>query len=76
MLKLPLVLIIVAGICVWEALSVIIQVTYFKLTKGKRIFKMAPFHHHLELSGMKETIIVPLFWAITIVLCVIAFKII
>ena len=76
MLKLPLVLIIVAGICVWEALSVIIQVTYFKLTKGKRIFKMAPFHHHLELSGMKETVIVPLFWVITIVLCVIAFKII
>ena len=76
MLKLPLVLIIVAGICVWEALSVIIQVTYFKLTKGKRVFKMAPFHHHLELSGMKETVIVPLFWVITIVLCVIAFKII
>ena len=73
MLKMPLILIVVAGICVWEALSVIIQVTYFKLTKGKRVFKMAPFHHHLELSGMKETVIVPLFWAITIILCVVAF---
>ena len=66
----PLILVVVAGICVVEAISVIMQVTYFKLTKGKRIFKMAPIHHHLELSGYKETTIVPAFWAITIVLCV------
>ena len=76
LLKIPLILVVVAGICVIEALSVILQVSYFKITKGKRIFKMAPIHHHLELSGMKETTIVPLFWAITIVLCIIGFKII
>ena len=50
MLKVPLILIVVAGICVLEAISVILQVGYFKATKGKRLFKMAPFHHHLELS--------------------------
>lgn len=76
MLKMPLILIIVAGICVVEALSVIIQVTYFKLTGGKRIFKMAPIHHHLELSGYKETTIVPAFWLITIVLCLLGIWII
>ena len=76
MLKNPLILIVVAGICVLEAISVILQVAYFKITKGKRLFKMAPFHHHLELSGMKETVIVPMFWVITIILCVIGYKII
>lgn len=70
-LKMPLILIIVAGICVIEALSVILQVTYFKLTKGKRLFKMAPIHHHLELSGYKETTIVPAFWLITLILCLV-----
>ena len=70
-LKMPLILVVVAGICVVEALSVILQVTYFKLTNGKRIFKMAPIHHHLELCGYKETIIVPAFWLITIILCLI-----
>lgn len=76
MLKMPLILIVTAGICVIEALSVILQVSYFTITKGKRLFKMAPFHHHLELSGMKETVIVPLFWSITAILCVLAFYII
>lgn len=70
-LKIPLILIIVAGICVVESLSVILQVTYFKLTKGKRLFKMAPIHHHLELSGYKETTIVPTFWLITLALCIV-----
>lgn len=70
-LKMPLILIIVAGICVIEALSVILQVTYFKLTKGKRLFKMAPIHHHLELSGYKETTIVPAFWLVTLILCLV-----
>lgn len=65
-LKMPLILVVVAGVCVVEALSVILQVVYFKLTNGKRLFKMAPIHHHLELSGMKETSIVPLFTIITI----------
>jgi len=70
MLKMPLILIVVAGICVIEAISVILQVGYFKATKGKRLFKMAPFHHHLELSGIKETVIVPVFWLITVGLCI------
>ena len=76
LLKMPLILIVVAGICVLEAVSVILQVSYFKITKGKRLFKMAPFHHHLELSGVKEVVIVPMFWAITAILCVIAYNII
>lgn len=70
MLKMPLILVVVAGICVLEAVSVILQVGYFKATGGKRLFKMAPFHHHLELSGVKETVIVPMFWLITAGLCV------
>ena len=65
MLKMPLILIVVAGICVIEAISVILQVAYFKITNGKRLFKMAPIHHHLELSGMKELDIVTVFTYIT-----------
>lgn len=76
LLKMPLILVIVAGVCVIEAISVILQVVYFKLTKGKRLFKMAPIHHHLELCGMKETLIVPMFWIITAILCFVGFKII
>ena len=53
MMKMEVYLAIVAFVCIIDTLSVILQVTYFKLTKGKRIFKMAPFHHHLELSGKK-----------------------
>lgn len=70
LLKIPLILIVVAGVCVLEAVSVILQVSYFKATKGKRLFKMAPIHHHLELSGWKETGIVTTFWITTIILCV------
>ena len=70
-LQLPLVLIIIAGVCVIEALSDIIQVVYFKLSNGKRIFKMAPLHHHLELSGWSEKKITRIFYGITIVLCII-----
>jgi len=69
-LKMPLILVIVAGVCVMEALSDIIQVVYFKLTNGKRIFKMAPLHHHFELSGMSETKVVWMFWIVTVLLCV------
>ncbi len=76
LLKVPLILVVVAFICVVEAISVILQVSYFKITKGKRLFKMAPIHHHLELCGMKETVIVPMFWIITIIMCFIGFKII
>lgn len=72
LLKMPLYLAIVALLPVIEIISVVLQVGYFKLTKGKRLFKMAPFHHHLELSGMKETKVVILFWAVTFILCLIA----
>ena len=75
MMKMEVYLAIVAFVCIIDTLSVISQVTYFKLTKGKRIFKMAPFHHHLELSGMKETKVVILFWVITAILCFVAYMV-
>ena len=75
MVKMEVYLAIVAFVCIIDTLSVILQVTYFKLTKGKRIFKMAPFHHHLELSGMKETKVVILFWVITAILCFVAYMV-
>jgi phospho-N-acetylmuramoyl-pentapeptide-transferase len=63
----------IAGmIFVIEALSVIIQVTYFKKTGGKRIFRMAPIHHHFELGGWHETKVVLVFDIFTAVCCVIA----
>lgn len=65
----PLIIIIVGFIYLAEALSVMIQVTYFKLTHGKRIFKMAPLHHHFEQCGWPETRVVFVFWIITVVLC-------
>lgn len=71
-LKAEILVIIVGGIYVLEALSVIIQVTSYKLTK-KRVFKMAPIHHHFELSGWHETKIVSVFSIITVVLCLVGF---
>ncbi|MGE5329207.1 MAG: phospho-N-acetylmuramoyl-pentapeptide-transferase [Deltaproteobacteria bacterium] len=71
-LKMPLVLLIVAGVCVIEAISVIIQVAVFKKTK-KRVFKMAPIHHHFELSGWSENRVVWTFWIATVILCIIGF---
>ena len=65
----PLLIIIVGFIYLAEALSVMIQVTYFKLTHGKRIFKMAPLHHHFEQCGWPETRVVFVFWIVTVVLC-------
>ena len=67
-LKMPLILIVIALIPVIETLSVMIQVVYFKKT-GKRIFKMAPIHHHFELSGWNENKVVVVFSLITLVLC-------
>ncbi len=72
-LKMPLYLAIVAFVCVIDTLSSALQVIYFKITKGKRLFKMAPFHHHLELSGMSEKVVVWIFWGVTAVLCIIAY---
>jgi len=63
-----IVLFIMGGLFVAEALSVMVQVMYFKLTGGKRIFRMAPLHHHYELGGWKETQVVVRFWIITIML--------
>ncbi|TKC90913.1 phospho-N-acetylmuramoyl-pentapeptide-transferase [Trinickia terrae] len=69
-----IVLFIMGGIFVAETVSVMLQVTWFKYTKrrygeGRRIFKMAPLHHHFELSGWKETQVVVRFWIITLMLC-------
>ena len=72
MLQMPIFLAIVAFIYVIEVLSVVIQVSYFKLTGGKRIFKMAPIHHHFELCGWSETRVVAVFSIITALLCLIA----
>ena len=73
MLQMPLFIIIVGLIYLVEVLSVIIQVTYFKKTGGKRIFKMAPIHHHFELCGWSETRVVAVFSIITAILCLIAY---
>ena len=66
----PLILLIIALIPVLETLSVIIQVKHFKKT-GERIFKMAPIHHHFELSGWKENKIESVFSILTLILCLI-----
>lgn len=71
-LDMPLVLIIVGFVYICETLSVIIQVTYFKATHGKRIFKMSPIHHHFELCGWKEEKIVIVFASVSAVMCVLA----
>ena len=72
-LNMPLYLAIVAIVCIIDTISVMLQVMYFKITKGKRLFKMAPFHHHLELSGMKEQVVVMIFWLITAIACTIMY---
>ena len=72
MLQMPIFLIIVAFIYMVEILSVMIQVTYFKKTGGRRIFKMAPIHHHFELCGWSETKVVAVFSIITALLCLVA----
>ena len=73
MMQMPLFIILVGMIYLIEVLSVIIQVTYFKKTGGKRIFKMAPIHHHFELCGWSETRVVAVFSIITALLCMIAY---
>lgn len=72
MMQMPIFLAIVCFIYVIEVLSVIIQVSYFKVSGGKRIFKMAPIHHHFELCGWSETRVVALFSILTALLCLIA----
>jgi phospho-N-acetylmuramoyl-pentapeptide-transferase len=69
LMNLEMIIPIAGGIFVAEAASVVIQVTSYKL-RGKRVFKMAPLHHHFELSGWKETKVVNVFFLITILLCI------
>jgi len=73
MLKSPLYLVLVGFIYVAEAASVIIQVLYFKATKGKRFFKMAPLHHHFEMLGNSETKVVSIFYITTAMLCLVGY---
>lgn len=70
--KQEILLLIVGGLFVIEAMSVIIQVLYFKLTKGKRVFRMAPLHHHFELKGWHESKVIVRFWIISITLALIS----
>ena len=72
MMQMPLFILIVGLIYLVEVLSVIIQVTYFKKTGGKRIFRMAPIHHHFELGRWSETRVVAVFSITTAILCLIA----
>ena len=71
-LDMPLILILVGFVYICETLSVILQVGYFKLTHGKRLFKMSPIHHHFEMCGWKEEKIVLTFAAVSAIMCVIA----
>ncbi len=71
LMHIELILVIAGGIFVIEVLSVIIQVISFK-TRGKRVFRMTPIHHHFELGGWKETKVVAVFWTCTAVLCLVS----
>ena len=73
MLRMPIFIIIVGFIYLAEVLSVMIQVTYFKKTGGKRIFRMAPIHHHFELGGWSETRVVAVFTIVTVLLCLLGY---
>ena len=71
-LNMPLILLLVGFVYLMETLSVILQVGYFKLTHGKRLFKMSPIHHHFEMSGWKEIKIVFVFASVCAIMCLIA----
>ena len=71
-LNMPLMLVLVGAVYLLETLSVILQVGYFKLTHGKRLFKMSPIHHHFEMCGWKEVKICLVFSAVSAVLCLLA----
>lgn len=71
MLQLPLFIMIIGLVYAVEVLSVVIQVIYFKISGGKRVFKMAPIHHHFELCGWSETRVVGVFSIITAILCLV-----
>jgi len=71
-LDMPLILILVGFVYICETMSVILQVGYFKLTHGKRLFKMSPIHHHFEMCGWKEEKVVLVFAGISLLMCVLA----
>ena len=71
-LEMPLILVLVGFVYIVETLSVILQVGYFKLTHGKRLFKMSPIHHHFEMCGWKETKIVIVFTLVSVIMCLVA----
>ncbi len=71
-LDMPIILILVGFVYIVETLSVILQVSYFKLTHGKRLFKMSPIHHHFEMCGWKEVKIVIIFSLVSALMCVLA----
>ena len=72
MMQMPLFIVLVGLIYLVEVLSVMMQVSYFKATGGKRIFKMAPIHHHFELCGWSETRVVAVFTIVTALMCLVA----
>jgi len=72
-LDMPLILVLVGIVYILEALSDILQVGYFKLTHGKRIFRMAPLHHHFEKGGWSEVKVVTVFTSVTVVFCILAY---
>lgn len=73
MMQMPLFILIAGFIYFVETLSVILQVGYFKITKGKRLFRMAPLHHHFELGGWSETRVVTVFSTITALMCLLGY---
>ena len=73
MLHIPFIILLVGFIYVLEVCSVVLQVGYFKMTHGKRLFKMAPIHHHFELCGWSETRVVAVFSIVTALLCLLAY---
>jgi len=70
--KQEVLLVFIGGLFVVETLSVILQVGYFKLTNGKRLFRMAPLHHHFELKGWSEPKIIVRFWIVSVILTIVA----
>jgi len=72
LIKQEILLVFVGGVFVIEALTVLMQVVYFHRTGGKRLFRMAPLHHHFELKGLQESKIVVRFWIVGIIFMMLA----
>ena len=72
-MQMPIFIVLVGFIYALEVVSVIMQVSYFKITHGKRIFRMAPIHHHYEKGGWSETKVVNVFTTVTLLMCLIAY---